>query len=437
VSAIPTVLGDIRSGHINRGNLGIRRNQRYVNTLMNFGLVDNSDLQITPLGEQILAFPQAQDISARTIAVDGVIFNGLFEQLLRGTPNNRALVFFLKILRQARDFLDAIPAGERRAVAEHEKSLLLLQIINSSGLEVPRLWQLDEKSRKAAMAALQNAYTSDAFPGSHPPKDESLTAYRYIAILRLNRIQADVRYRVRAFLTAYLDRQEQMGDTFSRIFELPVQDASPARATLTAPIEGRRSTKPVISPDLITVTEDVEGPSGALPREPAALPKASSAQISSDCPLIPPKPRTGATGKSIILKKRVSRRAKELGDWAEECVFKQLTGQQEEGKITALTWHAREGRKPGWDIEYKDLPSGTVKRIEVKGTTARIFQTFDLTANEFTMLQTFGADYALALVTRSGSADPKVFYLWNPAQWFAENRLACETQIWSVWTPLL
>ncbi|MDP2322437.1 MAG: DUF3883 domain-containing protein [Gammaproteobacteria bacterium] len=171
-----------------------------------------------------------------------------------------------------------------------------------------------------------------------------------------------------------------------------------------------------------------------LPEEDAeiavgVLLEVQAAERHQECPLASKGKRDGAPR---IGGRRLSRRAKELGDRAEECVFKQLAAEQATGRIAGLRWLAREGQTPGWDIEYQELPSRAIKRIEVKGALAKSIGAFDLTANELKAALEFGPDFGLALVTESGSARPKVFYLWNVARSFAENRLVREPLVWGV-----
>lgn len=159
------------------------------------------------------------------------------------------------------------------------------------------------------------------------------------------------------------------------------------------------------------------------------LPEVVSVELLQSCPLVllgknNRAPRVGG--------RRLSRRAKELGDRAEECVFNQLAAQEAAGLITALVWLARSGETPGWDIEYRDLPSRAKRRVEVKGALAASIGAFDLTANELNAALEFGPEYGLAFVTDSGTGRPKIFFLWDVARWFRENQLVREPTVWSV-----
>jgi hypothetical protein len=160
-----------------------------------------------------------------------------------------------------------------------------------------------------------------------------------------------------------------------------------------------------------------------------ALPTARPAEPQHDCPLESPS-RPG--GAPRIGGRRLSRRAKELGDRAEECVFKQLEAEQSAGRLAELRWLAREAQTPGWDIEYVELHSRVRRRVEVKGALAGSIGAFDLTANELNAALKYGPQFGLALVTDLGSAHPKVFYLWDAARWFGENRLVREPLVWGV-----
>ena len=170
-------------------------------------------------------------------------------------------------------------------------------------------------------------------------------------------------------------------------------------------------------------------PEEAVEAAPVPLPEVKAAQPQPTCPLAQP---ASVGGPARIGGRRLSHRAKELGDRAEECVFKQLTVEQAAGRITGLRWLAREGQTPGWDIEYEELPARAKRRVEVKGALAKSIGAFDLTENELQAALKFGPEFGLALVTESGSEQPKVFYLWDVARWFAENRLAREPLVWGV-----
>lgn len=157
------------------------------------------------------------------------------------------------------------------------------------------------------------------------------------------------------------------------------------------------------------------------------IPEPIPAAPQNECPLVAA--RKG--GAPHVGKRRLSKRAKVLGDWAEASVFKYLQAEQNAGRLAGLRWLAREGKTPGWDIEYRRLPGGDVCRVEVKGGMADRMGAFELTANELRAALEFGEGYSIALVTGSASEKPKVFFIENVARWLDESRLVREPLVWA------
>ena len=75
--------------------------------------------------------------------------------------------------------------------------------------------------------------------------------------------------------------------------------------------------------------------------------------------------------------------------------------------VRDLTWRARGGETPGWDIDYID-ETGELVRVEVKGTTASAFVSIDITAGEWRAAQTHGWRYHLYLVADCTSTRPQI-----------------------------
>jgi hypothetical protein len=164
-----------------------------------------------------------------------------------------------------------------------------------------------------------------------------------------------------------------------------------------------------------------------LPEAEMLQPVPAAAQ--AECPLI------GATQNADaphVGKRRLSKRAKVLGDWAEASVFQFLEAEQRAGRIGELRWLAKEGITPGWDIEYRKPPDGELCRVEVKGGMADRMGAFEMTANELRAALEFGEGYMIALVTGSASATPKVFFIENVARWLHESRLTREPLAWAI-----
>lgn len=91
---------------------------------------------------------------------------------------------------------------------------------------------------------------------------------------------------------------------------------------------------------------------------------------------------------------------------------------------TNVRWPARDGEKPGWDVEYDE--GGELHRVEVKGTIARSFTSFEITANEWRAAQCHGAGYAIWMVTQCLGTDPQFGIVLDPASRATEGLFGIE-----------
>ena len=105
---------------------------------------------------------------------------------------------------------------------------------------------------------------------------------------------------------------------------------------------------------------------------------------------------------------RYSKYAKLYGDRAEEVVFKLLTARAEH----KLAWVAREGKKPGWDIEYYNNDKEIA--VEVKGTSGKRFKSLEITAGEWKAAEEKRENYNLYLVADCLSTKPLIQVINNP-----------------------
>jgi hypothetical protein len=120
-----------------------------------------------------------------------------------------------------------------------------------------------------------------------------------------------------------------------------------------------------------------------------------------------------------------SRELKEVGDWAEELVFRWLFNTLEDVERDTLDWVAQRGETPGWDIAYTSA-SGAQIHVEVKATRLGRFSGIDVTGNEWRAAAGDGHNYVLALVTRAMSSQPNVALLRDPVKHAAEGGLVLE-----------
>ena len=118
----------------------------------------------------------------------------------------------------------------------------------------------------------------------------------------------------------------------------------------------------------------------------------------------------GGAGGGVSYRK--SKRAKEVGDWAERVVLDFLKAQ---GGCAEIVHRAAQRETPGWDIDYRD-GDGVLHRVEVKGTVAGAFTSIDLTANELRAAQAHGAQYWIFLVANCLTDHPKIQRICGPAE---------------------
>jgi hypothetical protein len=131
---------------------------------------------------------------------------------------------------------------------------------------------------------------------------------------------------------------------------------------------------------------------------------------------------------------RYSRNAKQLGDRAEEIVFRYLSHQV--GKIGGkdIRWVAREGATPGWDIQYIDA-NDEIVAVEVKGTSAAAFKNIELTEGEWNAARKLGGHFSLFLVTDCLGVSPKIQAVLNPAALANEGKLEVSPARWRLARP--
>jgi hypothetical protein len=146
---------------------------------------------------------------------------------------------------------------------------------------------------------------------------------------------------------------------------------------------------------------------------PATAPPPSEVSIAeSDALIVPAAMIEAGSGKSGTGNYRKSKRAKEIGDWAEKVAVRYI--RERVAGCTDCVHRAAMDETPGWDIDYFDV-DGVLQRVEVKGTIAAAFTGIDLTANEINAAVTHGSNYWLYLVASCLTASPKVQAVQDPA----------------------
>jgi len=126
---------------------------------------------------------------------------------------------------------------------------------------------------------------------------------------------------------------------------------------------------------------------------------------------------------------RRSQQAKRLGDRAEEIVLNWLRSTLQPTPAATVAWLAKQGKTPGWDIEFVD-DSGHRISVEVKGTTAANFRSFDVTAQEWAAARTRRQNYWLVLVTECASTTPHVVVIPDPHALLKRGELRIQPVVW-------
>ncbi|UPG86404.1 DUF3883 domain-containing protein [Luteibacter aegosomatis] len=142
-----------------------------------------------------------------------------------------------------------------------------------------------------------------------------------------------------------------------------------------------------------------------IPLPPAAVEKRMEVSASLFKPV---KTRLrDVTPTPAVSERRLSRRAKEIGDAGEEAVVAHLRATLPEAQRRTISWLAKEGITPGWDIEYEG-EDGVRIRVEVKSTTGNTFSSFEITSNEWRAAEEHRARYHLYLVANCLSLEHRL-----------------------------
>ena len=166
----------------------------------------------------------------------------------------------------------------------------------------------------------------------------------------------------------------------------------------------------------------------ALPSRPIPSPE-EVALTAAESLIVPPK--VGAPGGSLGGggPRRLSKRAKQIGDWAEAAavrwINKTVVG------CTECVYRAAAGETPGWDFDYLDT-DGVLQRVEVKGTTGAAFSGVDMTAGEMRAAELHRETYWLCLVANCETDKGVVQMIRDPAGSIAAGTWRAEPILYSV-----
>lgn len=109
---------------------------------------------------------------------------------------------------------------------------------------------------------------------------------------------------------------------------------------------------------------------------------------------------------------RNSKNSTKIGNYGEKLIMTHLASILHEDEIKTLSHHAIKNEKFGYDISYTNLKKETIY-IEVKATTAALFNNFLITANELSAAKEFGNQYKIYLVNNVTTTDVKIEIIEN------------------------
>lgn len=122
----------------------------------------------------------------------------------------------------------------------------------------------------------------------------------------------------------------------------------------------------------------------------------------------PPASGGGKTGNS---QRNRSRRSKQIGDWGEALAIRYV--REQFPGATNIVHREAVNERPGWDIDFVD-EDGSLRRIEVKATTAAAFSNIVLTANEMAAAREHREAYALLLIAGCETSAPRIELITDP-----------------------
>lgn len=165
---------------------------------------------------------------------------------------------------------------------------------------------------------------------------------------------------------------------------------------------------------------------------PGMPPLTEISPSTSETSLLAPTPvhstdSTQTSGTTTSASRR-SKFSKAIGDRAEEVVLSLLRGELPPSTEESLRWVAKEGEKPGWDIQYND--GDYLVAVEVKGTSGSLFSNIELTAQEWKAAQSLGDRYWLYLVTDCLTKHPVIERIQNPFALMKAGALRATPATW-------
>lgn len=219
---ITETLEKITNGDWIRLDSGAQR--RYQNTLSNLALIEGEgdDAALSPYGIEVLEFMTVNNLTVSNLNhdtqankeasknIEKIILKSLsilVSQDLIGF--DKAKEYGKKLLFDLKIFFENITEVGSLEIIDDLDKLLFLQIINSSGVEVRRYFNMPADKREEAFNTWVELKSSSDFPTQIPSDSIERMAYFYTRPIVRAAIQADIRYRVSNCLAAYKEIIEE------------------------------------------------------------------------------------------------------------------------------------------------------------------------------------------------------------------------------------
>lgn len=211
---IADLLNTIKSNGWDSLDEGSRK--RYQNTLQNLGLIkvdDENSIVISDYGNQLIEFLDKNNKISSDLTNENPELSTSYEKLILEniisiveTNENgfsKCYEYGKKLLFELQSLKNILGNEEYHNLCDNLDRLLFLQVINSSGTEIRRFFNLSEIEQQEGYSAWDDLRKSSNFPENEPSDFIERMAYFYTRPVAKSAIQADIRYRVKNCITAY------------------------------------------------------------------------------------------------------------------------------------------------------------------------------------------------------------------------------------------
>ena len=182
--------------------------KRYQNTLLNFALIkgEGNNATLTEYGFEVLEFMETNSLEASKLNhetkdnkeasknIEKIILKSLSTVISQDlTGFVKAKEYGKKLLFNLKTFCENITESEYLEVIDDLDKLLFLQVINSSGVEVTRYFNMSADKRDEAFNTWENLRKPNGFPSALPSDSIEKMVYFYTRPIVKSAIQVDIR----------------------------------------------------------------------------------------------------------------------------------------------------------------------------------------------------------------------------------------------------